>query len=129
MLRIDRVYRGANRAAGAATLPRGLLCGRVSDEVKEEVETQFVKGLKSLAQLARFEPFIAQGVHSRRLCRVGASSADLQSQQKIYAGDFLENFVPVAMPYRKTISERPQVLKVSTNRSLAMEALVAQSRK
>lgn len=104
--------------------------GSASDETKKEVEKLLTKGLKSVAQLARFEPFIAGREFTHADC---AACVHLplvsQATKKIYGHDLVGDLFPAAKPYLKMIAERPQVLKVNADRVAAFEAFQAKLKK
>jgi glutathione S-transferase len=106
--------------------PAAFFGGRVSDETKNEVETLLIKGLKSLAQLARFEPFIAGAEFSHADCAAFVHLPLVsQATKRIYDRDLVEEFLPGARPYLKRISEREAAKRVSEDRKIAMAAYSA----
>lgn len=110
--------------------PEVFFGGSVTDEIKKEVDKQLVKGLKSLACLVRFEPYIAGKEFSHADCAAFVHLPPVaQATKKIYGRDFLEEVLPAAKPYLKLISERPQAQKVSADRKVAFEALMARMKK
>ncbi|OIQ96769.1 glutathione S-transferase [mine drainage metagenome] len=106
--------------------PEALFGGKVSDETKAEVEKLLGKGLKSLAHLARFEPFIAGAEFTHADC---AAIVHLplvaQATKKIYGRDPVDELLPAARSYLKTVGERPAVQRVNAERKAAMEAFIA----
>ncbi|MFA7280165.1 MAG: glutathione S-transferase [Sterolibacterium sp.] len=102
----------------------------VADDVKVEAEKQLVKGLKSLACLAHFEPFIAGKEFTHADCAAWVHLPLItQATKKVYGRDFLEELLPAAKPYLKLVSERPQAQKVGADRKAATEALMARMKK
>ena len=102
----------------------------VADDIKKEAEKQIIKGLKSLACLARFEPFIAGKEFTHADCAAWVHLPLItQVTKKVYGRDFLEELLPAAKPYLKLISERPQAQKVGADRKAASEALMARMKK
>lgn len=100
--------------------------GKVSDETKLEVEKLLGKGLRSLAHLARFAPFIGGNAFTHADCAAWAHLPLLsQATKRIYSLDFLEELLPDAKPYLKMLAERPHVQKVNNDRKAAMEAYTA----
>lgn len=103
--------------------------GSVSEETKKEVDKQIAKGLKSLAKLARFGPFIAGAEFTHADCAAWVHLPLIsQAAKKIYGRDFLEEFLPEAKAYLKLISERPHAEKVDADRKVAMEAFLGKSK-
>jgi glutathione S-transferase len=104
--------------------------GAVSDETKKEVEKLLEKGIKSLARLASFDPFIGGKAFTHADCAAYVHLPLLaQATKKIYGRDFLDEFLPEARPYLKMIGERPHAQKVSADRKAAMEAYMASKAK
>ncbi len=100
--------------------------GKVSDETKQEVEKLLTRGAKSLARLARFDPFIGGSTFTHADCAAWAHLPLLSQATKIiYGRDFLEEFLPAAKPYLKMLAERPHVQKVNNDRKAAMAARAA----
>jgi len=106
--------------------PEAFFGGSVSEETKREVEKLLTKGLKSLAHLARFEPYIGGSEFSHADCAAFVHLPLVsQATKKIYGRDMLEEILPAARPYLKRIAERGSAQRVSGDRKLAMEAYVA----
>lgn len=106
--------------------PEAFFGGSVSDEIKKEVNPQLVKGLTTLAQLARFEPFIGGKTFTHADCAAWVHLPLIsQATKKIYGKDLVEELLPNAKPYLKLISARPLAEKVNADRKLGMEAMAA----
>lgn len=100
--------------------------GKVSDETRQEVEKLLEKGIRSLARLARFGPYIGGKAFTHADCAAYVHLPLLaQATKKIYGRDFLDEFLPDARPYLKMIGERPHAQKVSADRKAAFEAYAA----
>ena len=110
--------------------PEAFFGGSASDETKKEVDKLLTKGLKSVAQLARFEPFIAGTEFTHADCAAWVHLPLVsQATKKIYGRDFISELLPSAKPYLKLIAERPQAQKVSADRAVAFEAFLAKKKK
>lgn len=99
--------------------------GTVSDEVKNEVKELLEKGLKGLARLAKFSPYIAGDTYTAADCvawlhffMVSATS------QKIYGADLVAAHFPDIASYMQLIETRPAAQKVATDRAAAMAAFL-----
>lgn len=100
--------------------------GSASDETKKEVEKLLTKGLRSVAQLARFDPFIAGKDFSHADCAAWVHLPLVsQATKKIYGRDFVSELFPAVKPYLKLVSERPQAQRVNADRVIAFEAFQA----
>lgn len=104
--------------------------GKVSEETKKEVAPLLEKGLRSLARLARFSPFVA-GEHFTHADCAAWVHLPLVSQatRKIYGRDFIDELLPQAKAYLKMIGERPHAQKVNDDRKAAMEAYMSRPKK
>jgi glutathione S-transferase len=99
--------------------------GTVSDETKNEVKELLEKGLKGLARLAKFSPYIAGDTYTAADCvawlhffMVSATS------QKIYGTDLVAQYIPNVASYMQLIEARPVAQKVATDRAAAMAAFL-----
>ncbi|MDP2133179.1 MAG: glutathione S-transferase [Sulfuritalea sp.] len=104
--------------------------GTVSDETKQEVAPLLEKGLRSLARLARFAPFIAGENFTHADCAAWVHLPLVsQATRKIYGRDFVDEFLPQGKAYLKIISERAHAQKVNDDRKAAMEAYMSRPKK
>ncbi|MCX7154982.1 MAG: glutathione S-transferase [Rhodocyclales bacterium] len=104
--------------------------GTVSEETKKEVASLLEKGLKSLARLARFAPFIGGESFTHADCAAWVHLPLVsQATRKIYGRDFIDEFMPQAKPYIKLVGERPHAQKVNEDRKAAMEAFMSRLKK
>ena len=106
--------------------PEAFFGGSVSDETKAEVEKLLGRGLKSLAHLARFTPFIAGAEFTHADC---AAIVHLplvaQATKMIYGRDLVDELLPAARAYLKEVGERPAVQRVNAERKIARDAFIA----
>jgi glutathione S-transferase len=104
--------------------------GTVSEETKKEVAPLLEKGMRSLARLARFSPFIAGSDFSHADCAAWVHLPLVgQTARKIYGRDLLAEFLPQAKAYLALIDERPHAQKVSADRKVAMETYMSRAKK
>lgn len=104
--------------------------GSVSEETKKEVASLLEKGLKSLARLARFAPFIGGDSFTHADCAAWVHLPLVsQATRKIYQRDFIDEFLPQAKAYIKLIGERPHAQKVNEDRKAGMEAFMSKPKK
>src|SRR5512135_111286 len=102
--------------------------GKVSDETKKEVERDLAKGVRGFATRAKFDPYIAGGELTLADCAAYVHLPLVSMISKMAFGcDFLEEF-PVK-PYLKMLGERPAFAKVSADRKVAQEAMLARTKK
>ncbi len=95
--------------------------GTVSEETKNEVKERLNIGLKGLARLAKFSPYIGGDTYTAADCvawlhffMVTAAS------QKIYGSDMVAAHIPSAAAYMQLIESRPHAQKVAADRAAAM---------
>jgi len=104
--------------------------GTVSEETRKEVASLLEKGLKSLARLARFAPFIGGVSFTHADCAAWVHLPLVsQATRKIYGRDFIDEFLPQAKTYIKLVGERPHAQKVNEDRKAAMEAFMSRAKK
>ncbi len=97
--------------------------GTVSDETKSEVKELLEKGLKGLARLAKFSPYIAGDTYTAADCVAWVHFAIVSAtSQKIYGMDMLADFIPDYASYMQFIETRPAVQKVAAEKAAAVEA-------
>ena len=110
--------------------PEAFFGGKVSDETKADVLPILEKGLRSLARLARFSPYIAGDALTHADCAAWVH-LPLVSQvtRRIYDRDLLDELLPQARNYLKEIGERPHAQRVAADRKAATEAYMAKARK
>jgi len=102
--------------------------GKVSDETKKEVERDLAKGVRGFATRAKFDPYIAGGELTLADCAAYVHLPLVSMISKMAFGrDFLEE-LPVK-PYIKMLGERPAFAKVSADRKVAQETMLARTKK
>lgn len=100
--------------------------GKVSDETRAEVEKLLKKGLRSLAQLAQFTPYIAGSSFTHADCAAWVHLPLVnQATTKIYGCDMLEEMLPAAKPYLQIIGERPCAKAVNAGRKAAVDGFLS----
>jgi len=90
--------------------------GKVSDETKQQVEGELPRGLKALAQLAKFAPFIAGPALTLADC-AAAQHLPLvaMATKRIYGRDFAEPYPQIAA-YLKEMNQRPIMQRIAADR-------------
>ena len=93
--------------------------GTVSGETKAEVEESLVRGLKGLAKLAKFSPYIGGDTFTAADCVAWIHFGLISmATQKIYGEDFIVKHLPASAAYMRFIEQRPQVQKVAAEQKL-----------
>ena len=97
--------------------------GTVSEETKNEVKERLDIGLKGLARLAKFSPYIAGDTYTAADCVAWLHFFMVSmTSQKIYGIDMVATHIPTVATYMQFIETRPQVQKVAADRATAMAA-------
>ena len=97
--------------------------GTVSEETKAEVKERLEIGLKGLARLAKFSPFIAGDTYTAADCVAWLHFFMISlTTQKIYGTDSVVTHFPDVANYMQLIETRPAVQKVAADRAAAMAA-------
>lgn len=100
-----------------------LFGGTVSEEVKIEVKDRLDIGLKGLARLAKFSPYIAGDNYTAADCVAWLHfSMVSMASQKIYGTDLVAAHITDLATYMQFIETRPHVQKVAADRTVAMTA-------
>lgn len=104
--------------------------GTVSEETKAEVKEKLEIGLKGLARLAKFSPFIAGQTYTAADCVAWLHFFMISlTTQKIYGADLLAAHFPDVANYMQFIETRPAVQKVAADRAAAMAAFFSFAKK
>jgi len=103
--------------------------GKVSEEVRQEVERDIAKGVRGLKRLARFEPYLAGKELTLADCAAFVHLPLVSLSTKLAFGrDALEDLAQVK-PYLKMLGERPAFARVNEDRKAAQAAMAASARK
>ncbi len=103
--------------------------GKVSEEVRQEVERDVAKGVRGLKRLARFEPYLAGKELTLADCAAFVHLPLVSLATKLAFGrDALEDVAQVK-PYLKMLGERPAFARVNEDRKAAQAAMAASARK
>ena len=102
--------------------------GKVSDEIREQVQKDLAKGVRTLQRLAKFDPFIAGRELTLADCTAFVHLPIVSLATKLaYGADALEGVAPLK-PYLKMLGERPAFARVNEDRKAAQEAAKARAR-
>ena len=103
--------------------------GTVSDEVKQAVERDLTRGVRTLKVLARFDPFIAGKDLTLADCVAFVHLPLVSLSTKLVLGrDMLEG-LPQVKDYIKTLRARPAFARVDEDRKTASAAMAAAAKK
>lgn len=103
--------------------------GTVSDEVKQAVEKDIARGVRTLKVLARFDPFIAGKDLTLADCAAFVHLPLVSLSTKLVLGrDVLED-MPQVKDYIKMLRARPAFARVDEDRKAAAAAMAAAAKK
>jgi glutathione S-transferase len=112
-LHLELVVRPLYRHLGGKPVP---------DELRQRVEKDVAKGVRSLKAVAKFEPFIAGKELTIADCAAFVHLPLVTLVTKNFMGrDFLED-IPQVKPYLKMLGERPAFAQVNEDRRAATAA-------
>jgi glutathione S-transferase len=112
-LHLELVVRPLYRYLGGKPVP---------DELRQRVEKDLAKGVRSLKAVAKFDPFIAGRDLSLADCAAFVHLPLVTLVSKTFLGrDVLEE-IPQVKPYLKMLGERPAFAKVNEDRRAATAA-------
>lgn len=98
---------------------------KVADEVKTEVKQQLEKGVKALARLVQFSPYIAGNKFTYADCAAFVHLPIISiASKRIYGKDVLESINGVAT-YLELVGARPHAQKVMADHETAVPAFKA----
>jgi glutathione S-transferase len=99
--------------------------GKVSEESKTEVKERLEIGLKGLARLTSFSPFIAGETYTAADCVAWLHFYMVSlTTQKIYGTDMVADYFPNLASYMQLMETRPAVQKVAADRAAGMAAFL-----
>ena len=90
--------------------------GKVSDETKQQVEKELTRGLKAVAQLAKFSPFVAGAELTLADCSAAQHLPLVgMATKRIYGRDLAEPYPQIAA-YVQAMNQRPSMVKIIEDR-------------
>lgn len=100
--------------------------GQVSEETKREARERLELGLKAVAELSSFSPYILGTTFSAADCVAYVHFLMIrQTSMTIYGEDLLEQFIPDVAAYMALMEARPHTASVVVSRTAAMAAFLA----
>ena len=99
--------------------------GRVSEETKHEVKERLTIGLKAVAQLAHFSPYIFGSTFTAADCVAYVHFIMIeQTTMKIYGENMLQQFLPDSADYLHFLDSRPHIQRVMADRDAVLTAFL-----
>jgi glutathione S-transferase len=100
--------------------------GEVSEETKREANERLVIGLRAVAHLSSFSPYILGSSFSAADCVAYMHFFMIgQTTLKVYGADMLERFFPDLPEYIELMNARPHVRRVMADRESALATFVS----
>jgi glutathione S-transferase len=97
--------------------------GSVSIETKQEVKERLAAGLKAVAQLASFSPYIYSPTFTAADCVAYVHFVMIeQATVKIYGENMLQQFLPDSTAYMQFMDTRPHIQSMMADRNAALNA-------
>ncbi|HSH08459.1 MAG TPA: glutathione S-transferase N-terminal domain-containing protein [Burkholderiales bacterium] len=103
--------------------------GTVSEEVKQSVEKDIARGVRTLRALARFAPFIAGKELTLADCAAFVHLPLVSLSTKIVLGGDVLEALPQVKDYLKMLRARPAFARVDEDRKAAAAAMAAAAKK
>ena len=101
--------------------------GKVSDETRQQVETDIARGIRAFRAVAKFDPYIAGKDLTLADCAAAAHLPLVTLATRLaFARDFLAD-VPQVKPYLAMLKQRPAFAKVEADRKAAQELMLAKT--
>jgi glutathione S-transferase len=99
---------------------------KVSEETKQEVRTKLIIGLKGLARLAAFGPYVFSDALSAADCAAWPHFTLVgQATSRVFGEDLVATHLPGVADYLALMESRPTVRKVAADRDKALEVFFA----
>ncbi len=99
--------------------------GSVSEETKREAKERLTSGLKAVAQLAQFSPYILGSTFTAADCVAYVHFLMIdQTTMKIYGENMLERYLPNVVAYMKFMDSRPPIQTMMADRDAALAAFL-----
>ena len=102
--------------------------GVVSDETKQEAKVRLALGLRGVARLASFSPYVLGSAFSAADCVAFVHFTMIErATMSIYGENLLQAFVPEAAAFMQFMGERPHVRTMMADREVAMQEFLNQN--
>ena len=128
MMQIIELY-VAGPGAGAALTGAALFGAPISDQAKKDAQTKIERGVKAVARLAKFAPFIMGSKFTQADCvaftKLGFTA---MVTSKVLGRDMTEG-IPGLAVYMNYMADRPAVQKLVVDQQKAMEMFMASQKK
>ena len=100
--------------------------GQVSEDTKREARERLELGLRAVAELSKFSPYILGATFTAADCVAYVHFLMIRlASTKIYGEDLLERFLPNVATYMTLMEARPHITRIAVDRAAAMAAFLA----
>jgi len=97
----------------------------ISDEAKNDAEALIERGVKAVARLAKFSPFLTGAKFTMADCVAFPQLSTVASVTRIVLGKNMVDGIPGAADYLEYVAKRPAVQKILADQQRAMELFMA----
>jgi glutathione S-transferase len=115
--------------AGAQLTGAALFGAPISDDAKKDAEALIARGVKAVARLAKFAPFIMGSKFTQADCVAFPKLSFVAMVTSKVLGKNMIEGIPGAAEYFKYMSDRPAVQKLLADQQKAMEMFTASVKK
>ena len=128
MMQIIELY-VSGAGAGAQLTGAALFGAPISDEAKKDAEALIERGVKAVARLAKFAPFIMGSKFTQADCVALPKLTFVAMVTRKVLGKDMTEGIPGLADYMKYMADRPAVQKLLVDQQKAMEIFMANTKK
>jgi glutathione S-transferase len=105
--------------------PAAFFGGSASEETRKSVQSQLAKGVRALARLVRFDPFIGGALFTYADCAAVVHLPLISSTCTTIFGEDLLAPMPGMREYLGLVGQRPHVQRINAERKAGMDGFLA----
>ncbi len=128
MMQIIELYI-SGAGAGAQLTGAALFGAPISDQEKKDAEAMIARGVKAVARLAKFAPFIMGSKFTQADCVAFPKLGFVATVTSKVLGKDMTAGIPGLADYMKYMADRPAVQKLVADQQQAMEQFMASQKK
>jgi glutathione S-transferase len=128
LMQVIELYMAGSSASGRLTAA-AFFGAPISDEAKNDAEALIERGVKAVARLAKFSPFLTGSKFTLADCVAFPQLSAVAWVTRIVLGKNMVDGIPGAAAYLKYVAERPAAQKVLADQQQAMELFMASTKK
>ncbi|MDQ3259879.1 MAG: glutathione S-transferase family protein [Pseudomonadota bacterium] len=128
LMQVIELYMSGSSASGRLTAA-AFFGAPISDEAKNDAEALIERGVKAVARLAKFSPFLTGAKFTLADCVAFPQLSTVAWVTRIVLGKNMVDGIPGAADYLKYVAKRPAVQKILADQQRAMELFMASVKK